>query len=83
MLSHSSIVHNAPVITYDLIVSPDQCLQANKTGKLKVTVYCDKIDVDIKYRVSKVSYHNRETKFNKDYPTLCDDCGQNIIPLRF
>ena len=24
MFSHSSIVHNAPIITYDIIVSPEQ-----------------------------------------------------------
>ena len=76
MWSHSSIVHNAPVITYDLILYPEQCLQANKTGKLKVTEFCDEIDVDIKDEVSKVTYHNRGTKFDNESPTSCDDRGQ-------
>ena len=74
--SHSSIVHNASVITYDLILSPEQCLQANKTGKLKVRKFGDEIDVDIKYGVSKVTYHNRGTKLNKKSPKPCDDRGQ-------
>ena len=41
MFSHSSIVHNAPIITYDIIVSPEQCLNANKTGKITVTEFDD------------------------------------------
>ena len=29
--SDSSIKHNAPIFTYDLIITPEQCLEANKT----------------------------------------------------
>ena len=34
MFCHSSIVHNATIITYDIIVSPERCLIANETVKL-------------------------------------------------
>ena len=47
--SHSSIVHNAPIITYDNIVSPEQCLNANKTGKITVTEFDDDMEIDIKH----------------------------------
>ena len=38
MFFHSSIVHNAPIITYDITVSPEQYLNANKTGKLLLQI---------------------------------------------
>ena len=59
MWSHSSIVHNAPIITYGSIITPEQCLEAKKTGKTKITEFVDEKEVDIKHGVSKVSYHNR------------------------
>ena len=47
MFSHSSIVHDAPLITYHLIVSPEQCKQANRTGKLTVNDFQDKFDMKL------------------------------------
>ena len=47
MFSHSPIVHDAPLITYNLIVLPEQCKQANRTGKLTVDDFQDKIDIEI------------------------------------
>ena len=50
MFSHSSIVHNAPIITYDIIVSREQCLNAIKTGKITVTEFDDDdMEIDIKH----------------------------------
>ena len=50
MFSHSSIVHNAPIITNDFIVSPEQCLKANKTGKITVTEFDDNdMEINIKH----------------------------------
>ena len=36
MWSHSSIVHNTPIIAYDLIITPEPCLQSNTTEKIKL-----------------------------------------------
>ena len=59
MFSHSSIVHNAPIITYDIVVSPEQCLNANKTGKIIVTEFDDDdMKIDIKHGIKTVSYKN-------------------------
>ena len=61
MFSHSSIVHNTPIITYDFIVSPEQCLNANKTGKITVTEFDDDdMEIDIKPGIKTVSYKTRE-----------------------
>ena len=76
MWSHFSIVHNASIITYSLIITPEQCPDANKTGKMKITEYGDEIEVDINYGVRKVFYHNRGTSIEKDSPTSCVDRGQ-------
>ena len=56
MFCHSSIVHNAPIITSDIIVSPEQCLNANKTGKNTVTEFDeDDMEIDIKHGIKTVS----------------------------
>ena len=54
----------------------EQCLQANKTLIKKVTEFGDEIDIDKKYGVGKVTYHNRGTKLDKKLPASCDDRGQ-------
>ena len=76
MWSYSSIVHNASMISYDLIFTPVQCLEANKTGKIKITVFGVEEEIDIKHRVSKLSCHNRGTFSEKYSPNSCDDRGQ-------
>ena len=71
----SSFVHNAPIVTYDLIITPEQCMEANKTGKKKTTEVVDEIELDIKHGLSKVSYHNRGTSLERDSPSSFDDRG--------
>ena len=61
MFSHSSIVHNAPIITYDIIVSLEQCLNANKTGKINVTKFDDdEMEIDIKHGIKLSPIKTRE-----------------------
>ena len=58
IFSHSSTVHNAPIITYK-IVSPEQYLNANKTRKITVTEFDDdEMEIDIKHGIKTVSYKN-------------------------
>ena len=77
MFSHSSIVHNAPIITYDIIVSPEQCLNANKTGKIAVTEFDDdEMEIDIKHGIKTVSYKNQGVDLEGESSTSCDNRGQ-------
>ena len=77
VFSHSSIVHNAPVITYNIIVSPEQCLNANKTGKITVTEFDDEdMEIDIKHGIKTVSYKNQGVDLEGDSSTSCDNRGQ-------
>ena len=77
MFSHSSIVHNAPIITYDIIVSPEQGLNANKTGKITVTEFDDDdLEIDIKHGIKTVSYKNQGVNLEGDSSTSCDNRGQ-------
>ena len=75
MFSHSSIVHDAPLITYHLIVSPEQCKQANRTGKLTVNDFQDKFDIEIELNNRKISYKNYGADLEDDSSTACDDSG--------
>ena len=60
MFSHLSIVHNEPIITYDIIVSPEQWLNVNKIGKITVTEFDDDdMEIDIKRGIKTVSYKNQ------------------------
>ena len=55
MFSHSSIVHTAPIITYAITVSPEQCLNGNKIGKITVTEFDDDdIEFDIKHGIKTI-----------------------------
>ena len=55
MFSHSSIVHTAPIITYAITVSPEQCLYGNKIGKITVTEFDDDdIEFDIKHGIKTI-----------------------------
>ena len=77
MFSHSSIVHNAPIITYNIIVSPEQCLNANKTGKITVTEFDDEdMEIDIKHGIKTVSYKNQGVDLEGESSTSCDNRGQ-------
>ena len=79
MFSHSSIVHNASIKTFDIIVSPEQCLNANKTGKFTVTEYDDDdMESDIKHGIKTVSYKNQGVDLEGDSSTSCDNRGQII-----
>ena len=76
MFSHSSIVHNASIIIYDIIVSPEQCLHANKTGKITVTEFDDDdVEIDIKHGIKTVSYKNQGVDLEGDSSTSCDNRG--------
>ena len=77
MFSHSSIVHNAPIITYVIIVSPEQSLIANKTGKITATEFDDDdMEIDIKHRIKTVSYKNQGVALEGHSSTSCDNRGQ-------
>ena len=77
MFSHLSIVHNVPIITYDIIVSPEQCLNANKTGKITVTEFDDDdMEIDIKHGIKTVSYKNQGVDLEGESSTSCDNRGQ-------
>ena len=76
MFSLSSIVHNTPTITYNLVVSPEQCKQANKTHKIAVNDFADNFEVDIEPNVKKQSRKNSGIDLESDFCTCCDDRGQ-------
>ena len=72
MFSHSSIVH---IQLYDIIVSPEQCLNANKTEKINVTEFDDDdMETDIQHGIKTVSSKNQRVE--DDSSTSCDNRGQ-------
>ena len=76
IFSHSSIVYNAPIITCNIIVLPEQCLNANKTGKITVTVFDDDdLEIDTKVGIKTVSYKNQVVDLEGDSLTYCDNRG--------
>ena len=77
MFSHPSIVHNAPIITYNIIVSPEHCLNANKTGKITVTEFDDDdMEIDIKHGIKNFTYKNQGVDLEGDSSTSYDNRGQ-------
>ena len=71
MFSHSPTVHNAPIITYKMIVPLEQCLNANKTGKITVTEFDDNnMEVEIKLGIKTVFNKKQGLIFNLSHQHL-------------
>ena len=55
MWLHFSIVHNAPITIYNFFITPEPCLQSNKTGKIEVTQSGVEIDVEVYHGLNYVT----------------------------
>ena len=78
MFSYSSILHNAPIITYKITASPEQRLNAKKTEKIIVTeIDDDDMEIDIKHGIRTVSYKNQGFDLEGESSTSCDKLWSN------
>ena len=63
LFSHSSIVHDQNMITYELIVTPEMCKAAFTSGNLKVTLFEENFDVPVAFN------RRKQSKFNSGVET--------------
>lgn len=78
MYSHSSMVHNQPMITTPVILTPKQCENAQETGEIRVSVGGYNFDVAITMDKTTISYKNKVSgvSIESGSSTDCDSRGQ-------
>ena len=53
------IVHNVPIKTYDVIITPDNIRKPSKSENNKITEFGNEVDVHFKNGATKENYHKR------------------------
>ena len=84
-LSHSSLAYDQMSLKTDVIVTPEECRRANKTGKIAITEYDRTYKLDISNKVLKHQY--TQSGLNEDDHlednTDCSTSGEvKLFPLK-
>ena len=75
MNSHSSIIHNQNSITYNLIISPEQCALASKKREIVVKEFGHTFTLPIKFNEKIQSNYNHGQTTEKNSVTDSDGRG--------
>ena len=76
MWAHSSIVHNMNMITYEIIIPPEDCKKAAKNNKITVNEDGYTNELIIKMDESILQHRNEGTSLEGDSSTACKNRGQ-------
>ena len=80
MWAHSSIVHNLNMITYKIIIPPEDCEKAAKNNKILANEDGYTHELIIKMNESILKPRNEGTSLEGDSSTACKNRGQGSDP---